>query len=189
MKYPKAESLKATVQDGPLLTVRKSLWSLMPLFLVFAAMLVGIWKLTKFMMSTTLFGEGVLAAYISPRMLGIFPALVLLEAVRRYFNDLYVLDTDKVIHYSGRLSLQYAVPVIRYADIRGINVSQGLIGRIFDYGNVEIGTAASEGEELVLHSVASPEELASLVDDLRTKDEEDDTSSEQSEGSTRSAGD
>ena len=92
----------------------------------------------------------------------------LLEIIRRYNNDLYVFSLDKVTKEQGRLSLSYSVPVVKYLDIRSVTVVQDIWGRIFDFGTVELSTAAREGSELFVEGIRDPEGLASFVEDCRT---------------------
>jgi hypothetical protein len=105
--------------------------------------------------------------YLSPRWLAIIPIGIMLELVRRYHDSLYVFTPERVQHYEGRLSLAYSVPSLRYSHIRAITVTQDLLGRIFDYGNIAIGSAGHDGSEIQIHGVRNPRELAQLVYDLK----------------------
>lgn len=122
---------------------------------------------------TALFHTGPLstlpfAGFFSPRIFTVIPLVLLLEIVRRVHNDLYVFSQHRLTHLHGRFSLSYNVPVIKYEDIRAINVVQDFWGRIFDYGDIAVGTAAHEGNEILISGVRSPEQLAMLLDQLRT---------------------
>ena len=108
------------------------------------------------------------------RWLALIPLLVLLEIVRRKYNQMYVLGSDKATHKNGLLSLTYNETVIEYGDVRSINVIQSFWGRVFNYGTVEISTAAQEDSELILPGIIAPEELSELVDNLRTYAREQD---------------
>ncbi len=92
---------------------------------------------------------------------------IALEALRKYHDDLYIFERDQITHRGGRLSLNYVVPSIRYSDIRAIEVTQSIFGRMFDYGNVSIGTASHDGEEMKIVGVRGPCELATALDELR----------------------
>ncbi len=101
------------------------------------------------------------------RWLAVIPVVLLLEVLRKYHDDLYMLGMHKVTHFNGRLSLSYSVPVVKYAHIRSVTVNQDIWGRIFDFGDVMIQTAAQDKNEVVLEGVRAPLELATLVEDLR----------------------
>jgi len=103
----------------------------------------------------------------SPRWLTLIPLIFLAEVFRKYHDDLYIFGTHKITHQRGRLSLSYKVPVVKYLDIRSITVIQDIWGRILDFGNIEISTAAQQGPEMVVTGVRAPEDLALLVEDLR----------------------
>lgn len=109
---------------------------------------------------------------ISPRWLAFIPSIILLEIFRKHKNELYVLEPLRIVQVSGRLSLNYNVPVANYSDIRGISVEQDLIGRIFDYGTLYIGTAAESSTELALTGVRRPRELCALLYELRDRAQE-----------------
>lgn len=104
----------------------------------------------------------------SVRWLAVIPVVMLLEILRRYNNDLYIFGLEKVTKEQGRLSLSYSVPVVKYMDIRSVTVVQDIWGRIFNYGNVELSTAARTGAELVLEAVGDPEALAVFLEDCRS---------------------
>jgi hypothetical protein len=74
-----------------------------------------------------------------------------------------------VEHQHGRVSIRLTITIAMFMDLRGIEVSQSLLGRIFDFGNIELETSAQEGAELFLSNVPHPEKLAALFDELRTQ--------------------
>ena len=158
MFYPHAAELLANVKGDTLLVIKRSPRSLLKLIIGFCTSVIVVASLTMWLS----------ARGYPARWLGIFPALLLAETVRRYYNDLFVLGRDRVVHYKGRISLSYSVPTVRYTDLRAINVDQDIWGRIFDYGNVELGTAGIEGFEMIILGVRSPARLGELLDELRT---------------------
>ena len=156
-----------------LFVVRPSYRAQVPLILMFVAVLV-----VCVYLASAVLGSGTRLKWlpISPvllaRFLGLIPMLFLLELLRRRYNNLYQFGIHRVTHKKGRLSLQYEVPVIKYGDIRAINVRQRFWGRVLDFGSVSIGTAAQQDDEMVIEGVRAPEELARLIDFLRTKSDE-----------------
>ncbi|MCB0338393.1 MAG: PH domain-containing protein [Bdellovibrionales bacterium] len=95
--------------------------------------------------------------------------LILIGLIRRYFDDLYVLHRRGMIRFKGRVSLQYGVTHIRYANIRELAIEQNLLGRMLDYGTIKVGTAATDHYELVLTQVPSPHFLHALINERRRK--------------------
>ncbi len=102
------------------------------------------------------------------RWFAIIPMGILLELVRCYNNDLYVLERERIVHHAGLLSWTYHVPSIRYYDIRAVQVNQAIIGRIFNFGDVELSTAAQEHSELVITGIHNPREFCRLIEDMRS---------------------
>lgn len=164
--YPPLEELLTRPTKSKLLLLHRSLRSSAGLIIVLAGMVVGI-------ISLAWHAAGVASDdfSLSPivRLLTLAPIGVVLELLRRYYNDLYIIGRDKITHYQGRISLRLATPSVRGIDLRAITVSQGILGRILDYGDVAIATAAQEGPEIILRGVRAPHELAKLIDDLRQK--------------------
>jgi hypothetical protein len=105
--------------------------------------------------------------YVSPRWLTLLPLGILLEMVRQHFDHLYVFAHNKLTKIEGRYSFRYNVPSIKYSDIKGIVVEQSFWGRVFNYGDVHLGTAAQEQSELIMESIGDPYRIAELVEQLR----------------------
>jgi uncharacterized membrane protein YdbT with pleckstrin-like domain len=102
------------------------------------------------------------------RWFALVPISILVELVRCYYNDLYVLERERIVHHAGLLSWRYNVPSIRYYDIRAVQVSQGIIGRIFNFGDVELSTAAQDRSELVVIGIHAPREFCQVVEEMRS---------------------
>lgn len=164
MTYPTLEEILQCEDDDCLFSTQRSLFSVMPkIFMFFLLVGLVVWI-------NSFFGEdfaGRYPWYFQPRVLGIFPLLMLVEIARVYYNDLYILGRERVRRHQGRLSLQYNVPSVMYKDIRLVSVSQSFWGRIFDYGSIFLGTAAQDEVELIIEGVASPYELSGLIEQLR----------------------
>jgi hypothetical protein len=59
--------------------------------------------------------------------------------------------------------------VVKYCDVRAISVKQDIWGRIFNYGAVDVSTAAQTENELIIEGVVDPWELAMLIDQIRSR--------------------
>ena len=165
--YPEFETLIQNPNTNRLLEVRRSPISMLSLIAFFIISVVGVYFAIHYIHESFIFAL-LPDSVVSPRLLTAIPLLLLLEILRRLHNDLYILSQHRITHLHGRFSLSYNVPVIKYVDIRAINVIQDFWGRIFDYGDVAVGTAAHEGNEILIHGVKSPDKLALLLDQLRS---------------------
>ena len=94
---------------------------------------------------------------------------VALEMIRRYFNDLYVFLPSRLIHQEGRISFRFRKISIRYSDICEIRVAQNILGRIFGYGNILIGTASSDTYEMTIKGIRYPKKVSRIIEDIRLK--------------------
>lgn len=171
--YPRADQFSGTANHVAYqLRVRPALRSFLSLILVIVGMTVAIYgfEFVTTYMTESFWRGAVKSPSASPlRWAMIVPIILVLEVTRRYYNDLYVVESDRVFHYAGRLSARYVVPTIRYSDIRAIQVNQGIIERILNIGDVHISTAAQDRAELSLSGVHSPRKLGLLIDDLRAR--------------------
>lgn len=59
--------------------------------------------------------------------------------------------------------LARATSEIELEHVRNVRVSQSLLGRILDYGNVELSTAGQSGMEIAFRAVDKPEHVAQIV--------------------------
>lgn len=169
MAYPAFQELIKGADKNNLLTFTKSWKTIIPGISLFFVLLFS-----------TLFAENLIYAsqsvWLAPLLdlnLSIMiPLLVLGETLRRYYNDLYTICDDHILRKQGRLSLKYSVPLVKYIDIRGITVNQSILGRLLNYGDVLVGTAAQDETEIILAAVDSPDELAQVLEDARTYNQE-----------------
>ena len=95
--------------------------------------------------------------------------LYFLELVRRYYDQLFILGKHRALQISGLFSLRYLKRAITYADIRETMVRQTVMGRIFNYGTLEFGTAASDDYEAVFEEISNPLKVSHLVQDIIAK--------------------
>ena len=171
--YRNIETIIEKPQGAFLFVVRPSYRAQVPLILLFLVAMTSCIYLASLVLSN---GTRLSWLPISPvllaRLLGLVPLIFLCELLRRRYNNLYQFGIHRVTHKKGRLSFQYEVPVIKYGDIRAINVRQKFWGRVLDFGSVSIGTAAQQDDEMLIDGVRAPEELARLIDFLRTKSDQ-----------------
>ena len=172
--YPEFSDIIRTEPDeeGRLFEVHRSMRSILPLLVAFLISAIFVYSAIFYLESSGLGDTIPFVRRVSPRWLAIIPAAFLLEILRRKFDDLYAFSENRVEHFAGRLSLRYNVPSVSYIDIRSVRVRQSIWGRIFDYGNVELGTAAQADSELTLESVRDPESLANIIEQFRAYVEE-----------------
>ncbi len=165
MTYPSIDRILKGSNRAELLCIMRSPLSLIPNIILFL-LLIFLLLLANLYLPQYLQYIPIISSF-SLRWLGIIPLLVLLETARRYYNDLYVLGEVSIFRKTGRLSLNYSVPSVRYTDIRGIFVFQPFWGRVFGYGHVYVGTAAQGDAELSIEFVSAPYQLARLIENFR----------------------
>jgi len=95
-------------------------------------------------------------------VLWLIPASIIVLATFRIYNVRYVLTSRGIDCYDWVLGPQ-SVMSIRYEDIRSIETEQSILGRMFDVGDVLIGTAAQSSVEVIFHGIAAPTDVQQLV--------------------------
>lgn len=95
--------------------------------------------------------------------------IILLEIVRRVYDTKYQVTDEHIIEERGLLNILYQKNTINIEDIKDIKVWQTLLGRIFNFGTVTIGTAAESFEEIVFDGVKNPTKLSKFIKNLSLK--------------------
>ncbi len=167
MNYPRLQDLLEVSDPEKILEVRRSLYSILSSFFLFLFAALVVILINKWLPGARLPFQLPVIGSPSARWLALIPAGVLIEILRKYHDDLYLFSLDKVTHLDGRLSLSYSVPTIKFAHIRAITIRQDIWGRIFDYGNVELETAAKDKAEVVIGGIRHPRALGRLIEELR----------------------
>ncbi|MFM1847192.1 MAG: hypothetical protein RL417_666 [Pseudomonadota bacterium] len=165
--YPSASELLKSPPGVDLLVVRRSIRSMLPLCAFFVISLIIAYSITEIYKDTGLFSGVSFLPTLSVRWLAVIPAGFLLEILRRLYDDLYIFRDERILHQDGKLSLKYIIPTVRYSDIRAITVYQDLLGRVLNYGDIDVGTAAQDGAEISFYGVYAPKELARILDEFR----------------------
>lgn len=172
--YPAIEEIMRRVDNAEekekvILETRKSWRSILSSMLLFFVAAVAIIALNVFFPDANLLGLFSSETRVSIRWLAVIPAILLIEIIRKYHDDLYIFTPHTLTHYDGRLSLNFSVPNIRFIDVRAVICYQDILGRLLDYGDLEVDTAAQERSEMYLVGVRSPRELGEIIEALRTR--------------------
>jgi uncharacterized membrane protein YdbT with pleckstrin-like domain len=188
--YPQFRDIIESADREQLLAVKRSLRSIIPNMFYFLCATAVVGVLEYYLYDVEMPDLPVIR-HLSIRWLALIPIIFLLEIIRRYHDDLYIFGEHRLTHLEGRLSLSYSVPMINYSDVRAITVQQDIFGRILDYGTLQIGTAAVEGNEVTIAGVRSPVELAAIIDEFRSysKSKRNDDKKDQSDESVSDSAD
>ena len=89
-------------------------------------------------------------------------------------NTTYVITNKAVYRKRGAISRD--VKRVSFEKIQNTSLKQGIFGTYFEYGNVEISTAGSEGAEVTFRAVAEPRSVQQQVngrlEKVRTESED-----------------
>jgi uncharacterized membrane protein YdbT with pleckstrin-like domain len=165
VSYPSLEELLESKEDSNLFEFKRSPYSILPKVLLFLLTSVIV-----FLANAKFYRYNSSSSYLL-RTIVIFPIFIFLDIVRTLYDDLYVISIDQIERKQGRISFKFINPSVNYQDIRGVTVEQTFFGRIFNYGNVLLGTAGQDEEELIIEGVDEPHKLAELIQGLRKNSE------------------
>ena len=104
--------------------------------------------------------ETMYGAYLTGIPLILFFGLGLVIIVGAYLsreNTDYVITDKSVYKKTGIFSR--SVSEVEYEKGQNTSFSVGVVGRYFDYGNVDISTAGGSGVEMSLRGVSSPQDV------------------------------
>lgn len=95
------------------------------------------------------------------------PASLFIELLFRIYNVRYAIDPRFIEARVGILSLNQNIVRVRFEDIRGVETDQTLLGRALDFGDVQIGTAATAEMEVILRGIGAPREVREMIEHER----------------------
>lgn len=95
----------------------------------------------------------------------IYAAWRLLRLAYQFLATRYIITTTSVSMRFGIIARN--ITRVRIVDIRSIKLKQSIIGRLFNFGSVIIGTADTSESEVVLKDVANPADILALIESQR----------------------
>lgn len=104
-----------------------------------------------------------LSLLLVPVVVGIFMLLCIYIIIKTTY---FVVTDKRVITKFGILSINQSE--VRVADIRGVNLQRGLWQRVIGVGDITIGTAATDGAEIVMLGVGDPNQVVAAINSHRT---------------------
>ncbi|MBP5509871.1 MAG: PH domain-containing protein [Kiritimatiellae bacterium] len=81
-------------------------------------------------------------------------------------SETYILTKTRVISNVG--ILRKTISAVHLSDIRAVFVKQSLVGRLFGYATIDIGTAAMGDLEITLRNVTDANSITQTIERLRT---------------------
>jgi len=104
----------------------------------------------------------ILGILTAPFVIGLF---ILIYVIIEIKCTSYELTTHRIIVRRGWIAkLQNEIWI---KDMRGVNLKQGIWQRIIGVGDIEIGTAASAGTEIIISGIANPAKVVQEINSLR----------------------
>lgn len=93
------------------------------------------------------------------------PPLVLFAyIVHQLYNNRYVIGSDHALCETGRLSLRKRETRIDYENVRGIEIDESLLQRIFGVGDLKIGSSMQSEIEIYMSGVRNPEYFRGILE-------------------------
>ena len=98
-------------------------------------------------------------------LLTLIPAVILAGILIRVYDVLYVIDSRSVEAKIGLASFHFRQPRLRLEDIRGVEPRQNLWERLLGVGTVLVGSAMSEGVEIVMEGIDNPQAVLERINE------------------------
>lgn len=137
------------------------------LTMLFISSLIGSIILTDYFPESLIVGElfsiGESTIFLTLPVFWLAPFLILSLGIFGIYNTKYSLEPDGVFSLEGILSFSQKSYKVRYEDIKSVEMHQTLLGRIFDYGDIKVGSAALGSVEINFRGVASPLEVQEMI--------------------------
>ena len=96
----------------------------------------------------------------------LLPLLIMLKVVHTLYDEMFLLQPDKLVQKVGLFSLKSDRIEVLYKDIATLNVSHHFWGRIVDTGEVQIGMSLIDLGKISIHYVHHPMRVKELLEDL-----------------------
>ena len=106
---------------------------------------------------------GSLHLYLSLPLFSLLPLIALFSLVVPIYDAYLLIDNRGIEMTSGILSLNLVTNRVRFEDIRGIELEQKLIERALNVGTIGIGSAATDGIEILMPGVGAPRDLQEMI--------------------------
>jgi uncharacterized membrane protein YdbT with pleckstrin-like domain len=91
-------------------------------------------------------------------------SIFFLEPEGTIFYSNYFLKEENILEVRGILSKKkIAIP---YKSITNILVDKSVLGRIFNFGNIQVSTMSSEDKSIILKGIKHPEKILSLIENF-----------------------
>ena len=110
-----------------------------------------------------LFAIGDAKIFLSLPLAALVPLFFLVRAFAAIYDAVYLVDDSGVEARIGYASTMFRRPRLRLEDIRGVEPVQTILQRVLGIGDVLVGSAMTEGVEIVMEGVADPCGVQQLI--------------------------
>jgi uncharacterized membrane protein YdbT with pleckstrin-like domain len=103
-----------------------------------------------------------LGMFITHVLKNIFLIYIVMNLVMQWVGNMYFITEKYLLKREGIINVKEKIYDMKI--IRAVSVNQGLIGRLFNYGDITIRTSASGGynDEIYLMGIAQPEKYKEI---------------------------
>lgn len=101
--------------------------------------------------------------YLHLPILVLLPGFLLGKALVGMYDSRFIVDYRGVEAQVGLVSLLLRQPRLRFEDIRGVEPEQTIWQRMLNIGDVAIGSAMTEGVEILMRGVADPRAIQLFI--------------------------
>lgn len=110
-----------------------------------------------------LFGIGDWELRLALPIFWLMPFIAIGSTVAKIYDVRYTINQREIQAIIGILAFNKRITGVRYEDVRSVEIEQTLLGRIFNFGDVEISTAATGTVEIIFRGIESPTEVQDML--------------------------
>ncbi|RME60629.1 MAG: PH domain-containing protein, partial [Candidatus Dadabacteria bacterium] len=85
--------------------------------------------------------------------------------LHRKFDRQYVIGPDYVKEVHGLYSLKMRETILEFAKVHGVEIEKNLFQRLFNLGDIGVGSAMTGSTEIIMVGVRDPEKYAKIIED------------------------
>lgn len=97
-------------------------------------------------------------------VLMIVPLLILIFSLHSIYDTRYVIRQDALLVVSGLVSYRRHTTEVFYPMVQSIKVDQSVVGRLLNFGNVEIGMPGNANATCMVEGVRSPHQCKAILE-------------------------
>jgi len=147
------EQVRQRINAGETLRLRRSLLGEIPLMGVFILSIYFVYALLPYS-----FSPGTSLALCT------VPLSVLFALIHRIYDRRYTISAEEIIISRGHLRYLIRRAPVKFQQVRGIEITQSIIQRLFKVGHLQVSSAMLDDPEFIMEGIHNPSFYYTVLD-------------------------